>query len=161
MTSLAVNKPAQTRSIWPYAIIAVFILFASFIGYMVKQAMSTSVDLVSKDYYQQELEHQQRMEAVARTAALPGQVAVTYEPAVQELTLQLPARFAGQQATGKVQFFRPSDQTLDFNVPLQTNAAGAQHLSTAKLQDGYWRIRVEFEAAGQVYFVEKNITVTN
>ncbi|AYA37653.1 nitrogen fixation protein FixH [Hymenobacter oligotrophus] len=161
MTSLTVNKPAPQRSLWPYAIVAAFVLFALFIGYMVKQAMSTQVDLVSKDYYQQELRHQQRMDAVARTNALPGAVDVAFDAATDELTLQLPANLAGQQATGKVQFFRPSDQTLDFAVPLQADATGTQRLSTAKLKPGYWRIRLDFEAAGQAYFVEKNITVAN
>ena len=37
--------------------------------------LRTSVDLVSQDYYAQELRHQQRMNAVARTAALPVLVA--------------------------------------------------------------------------------------
>ncbi|GAB2949946.1 hypothetical protein GCM10027048_13880 [Hymenobacter coalescens] len=159
MSTLTVNKPAPQRSLWPYAIIAVFVLFGTFIGYMVKQAMSSSVDLVSKDYYEQELQHQQRMEAAARAAALPG--AIRYQAAADELTLQLPAALAGQQPTGKVRFFRPSDQHLDFTVPLQPDAAGTQRLSTAKLQPGYWRVRLDFEAGGQAYFVEQNVTVAH
>ena len=41
---------SKKRSLWPYAIIAVFVLFAGYIGYMVQQAMRTTVDLVSPDY---------------------------------------------------------------------------------------------------------------
>ncbi|OON66230.1 FixH family protein [Hymenobacter sp. CRA2] len=161
MTTLTVNKPApaQQRSLWPYAIIATFVLFACFIGYMVKQAMGTSVDLVSKDYYEQELQHQQRMNAVARTAALPGTVTLTHTAGT--LTLQLPASLRGQEVSGKVQFFRPSDQTLDFSVPLRPDATGAQQLSTTKLKPGYWRVRLDFEAGGQPYFVEKSMVAGN
>ncbi|MCC3159158.1 FixH family protein [Hymenobacter sp. 15J16-1T3B] len=163
MTTLTVNKPApaQPRSLWPYAIIAAFVLFAGFIGYMVRQAMRSSVDLVSKDYYEQELRHQQRMNAVARTAALAQGVQVTYQLAERRLTVQLPAALAGQDPSGQVQFFRPADQTLDFTVPLQPDAAGRQQLSTARLKPGYWRVRLDFEAGGQPYFVEQSIVVGN
>jgi nitrogen fixation protein FixH len=148
-------NPTKTRTIWPYAIIAVFVLFAGYIGYMVQQAMRTTVDLVSPDYYQQELAYQQRMESVARTAALPAPVELRYEAAAQRLTLQLPPAIAGQLVQGEIHFFRPSNQQLDFRLPLQT---GAQQLfSTAKMQPGYWRVRVDFTAGGQPYFVEKQL----
>jgi nitrogen fixation protein FixH len=160
MTTLAVNKPAPQRSLWPYAIIAAFVLFGCFIGFMVRQAMSTSVDLVSKDYYAQELAHQQRINAAARTAALPaGTLDARYDAAAATLTLLLPARLAGQQPQGQVQFFRPSDQSLDFHVPLRVDAAGQQRLSTAKLRAGYWRVRLTFEAEGQAYYLEKDVVV--
>ncbi|WP_400191590.1 FixH family protein [Hymenobacter sp. B81] len=161
MPSLVVNKPAPQRSLWPYAIIATFVLFALFIGSMVKQAMSSSVDLVSKDYYRQELEHQQRMEATARTRALAAEAVVRYQAAAHQLEVQLPAALQGQALSGTVQFFRPSDQTRDFSVPLQPDADLRQVLSTARLQPGYWRVRLDFSADGQRYFVEQNVTIPN
>ena len=147
--------PIKTRTIWPYAIIAVFVLFAGYIGYMVQRAMRTSVDLVSADYYQQELAYQQRMESVARTAALPAPVQLRYEAAAQRLTLRLPAAMASQAVQGEIHFFRPSDQKLDFRLPLQ--AGPNQQFNTAKMQAGYWRVRLDFTADGQPYFVEKQL----
>ncbi|MDB5236470.1 MAG: hypothetical protein JWR44_3463 [Hymenobacter sp.] len=148
------------RNFWPHAIIATFVLFASYIGYMVQQAMSTSVDLVSADYYQQELAYQKRMESTARTAALPAPVQVHYERATQRIRLQLPPSLAGQAVQGTLHFFRPSDQTLDFKLPFEpTGDPALQELSTAKLQPGYWRLRMDFTAAGQQYFVEKKLSI--
>jgi nitrogen fixation protein FixH len=146
------------RSIWPYAIIATFVLFAGYIGFMVQQAMRTSVDLVSPDYYKQELAYQQRMESAARTAALPAPVQVQYEAEAQRLSLQLPPELAGQAVQGTVHFFRPSDQKLDFELPFSPRG-GAQQLSTSKLQSGRWRIRLDFTAGGQQYFQEKELTI--
>jgi nitrogen fixation protein FixH len=150
----ATTKP---RTIWPYAIIAVFVLFAGYIGYMVQQAMRTTVDLVSPDYYQQELAYQQRMESVARTAALPAPVQLRYEAAAQRLTLQLPPTMAGQTVQGQLHFFRPSNQKLDFTLPLQNGTH--QQFNTAKMPPGYWRVRLDFTAGGQAYFVEKELTL--
>ncbi|GAB2781300.1 nitrogen fixation protein FixH [Hymenobacter luteus] len=147
------------RTFWPYAIVAAFVLFAGFIGYLVQQAMRTSVDLVSPNYYQQELAYQQRMETVARTAALPAPVEIEHDAAARRLTLRLPAAMAGQQVRGQVHLFRPSDQHLDFSLPLQPSATLQQQISTARMQSGYWRVRLDFTADGQAYFVERNITL--
>ena len=152
--------PTSRRNPWPYAIIATFVLFAAYIGYMVQQAMRTSVDLVSADYYQQEIAYQKRMESVARTAALPAPVVVRYEAAAQRLTLRLPPSLARQAVRGTLHFFRPSDQTLDFKVPFApTGDSARQQLSTSKLRPGYWRLRLDFTAGGQQYFIEKELTI--
>ncbi|TGD79771.1 FixH family protein [Hymenobacter wooponensis] len=153
------TTPQSSRSFWPYAIVLVFVLFGSYIGYMVSQAMRTTVDLVSPDYYQQELRHQQRMDAVARTAALPAPVELAYKAAQHQLTLQLPVELAQGAPQGQLHFFRPSDQLLDFTLPLTLNAAGTQQLSTAQLRPGFWRVRLELQAANQAYFLEKDLLI--
>ena len=148
------------RTFWPYAIMATFVLFAGYIGYMVQRALRTTVDLVSPDYYQQELRYQQRMESVARTQALPAPVRVQYEPAAQRLTLALPPALAAQAVRGQVHFFRPSDQKLDFTLPFAPGGARhAQQLSTRRLQAGLWRLRLDFTASGQRYFIEKELYI--
>jgi nitrogen fixation protein FixH len=152
------TSPSPQASRWPSAIITVFVLFAGYIGYMVQQALRTSVDLVSPDYYQQELVYQQRMETVARTAALPAPVELTYHAEAQELRLQLPAALAGQALQGQMHFFRPSDQKLDFVLPLLPTA-GQQRISTAAMQPGYWRVRLDFTASKQPYFIEQEVVV--
>jgi nitrogen fixation protein FixH len=145
---------------WPYAIIATFVLFASYIGFMVRQAMRTSIDLVSADYYQQEIAYQKRMESVARTAALPAPVQVCYEREAQRLTLKLPPSLAGTPMRGTLHFFRPSNQQLDFELPFTpTGEVPQQQLNTTRLRPGYWRLHLDFTAGGQEYFVEKELSI--
>ena len=151
---------ATQRTLWPYVIIAAFVLFASYIGYMVQRALRTNVDLVSADYYQQELRYQQRMESVARTQALPAPVQVQYEAADQRLTLALPPALAGQAVQGELHFFRPSDQHLDFTLPFAPSGEPRQQqVNTSRLQTGYWRLRLDFTAGGQPYFIEKELVI--
>ena len=157
MTTSATSPPK--RSIWPYAIMAVFVLFAAYIGSMVYQAMQTDVTLVSADYYQKELVHQQRMEAVARTAALPTPVLMQHEAISRHLTLELPAALAGQAVQGQVHFFRPSDKALDFSLPLQPAADRRQVVNTSKMAAGLWRVQLDFKAGGQAYFIEQDLTL--
>ncbi|MBC6612548.1 FixH family protein [Hymenobacter sp. BT507] len=148
-----------TRTLWPYAIITAFLLFGGYIGYMVSQTMRTNVDLVSPTYYQQELAYQQRIESVARTAALPSAVAIEYQAAEQQLRVQLPTTLSGQLLEGSIHFFRPSNLQLDFTLPLQPDSDLIQRISTQKTDSGFWRVRVDFTADGQSYFVEQDLTI--
>ena len=157
MTNPAVSPPK--RSAWPYAIVAVFVLFAGYIGSMVYRAMQTDVNLVSADYYQQELAHQQRIDAAARAAALPTPVQVRYDAASRYLTLQLPASLAGQAVAGQIHFFRPSNQKLDFTVPLRTAADLQQSINTSQMPLGFWRVQLAFTAGGRAYFIEQDLVV--
>ena len=157
MTTPAVSPPR--RSAWPYAIIAVFVLFAAYIGSMVYRATQTDVNLVSADYYQKELAHQQRMDAVARTAALPTPVQIRHDAASRRLTLELPAAMAGQAAQGQVHFFRPSNANLDFALPLQPAADLRQVVNTSKMVPGLWRVELDFTAGGQAYFFKQDLTL--
>ncbi|TGE24832.1 nitrogen fixation protein FixH [Hymenobacter aquaticus] len=151
--------PASQRTFWPYAIVIAFVLFAGYIGFMVQQALRTRVDLVSPDYYQQELAYQQRLETEVRTAALPAPVQVLLDAQAQRLTLILPAALAGPAVRGQVHFFRPSDQQLDFSLPLRFGPDNQQQINTGRMRPGYWRVRLTFTAGGQAYFVERNITL--
>ena len=157
MTTPAPAPPQRTA--WPYAIIAVFVLFAAYIGSMVYQAMRSDVDLVSADYYKQELVHQQRMEAVARTAALPTPVQLRHEATSHRLTLELPAALMGQAVQGQIHFFRPSDKVLDFSLPLQPAAEQRQTINTSQMAPGLWRVQLDFTAGGQAYFFEQDLTL--
>ena len=151
--------PSSKRSPWPYAIVAVFVLFAAYIGSMVYQAMQSDVDLVSADYYQKELVHQQRMEAVARTAALPTPVQLRHGATSRRLTLELPATLTEQPVQGQVHFFRPSNKALDFTLPLQLAPDRQQVVNTSKMAAGLWRVQLDFTAGGQAYFFEQDLTL--
>jgi len=47
---------------WGNKLVLVFIVFGAFIGYLVYQAVNTKYDLVSKDYYKDELRYQEKID---------------------------------------------------------------------------------------------------
>jgi hypothetical protein len=142
---------------WPKLIVAAFIGFALFIGNMVRQAMQTDVDLVSKDYYQQEIGYQKHINQVQATRQLAAQVAITQAAAAEQLSLVFPAGTSPAPGQGQVHFLRPSNARLDFTLPLQLNPEGQQHIRTAALAKGRWRVQLTWQRNGQDYFLEKEI----
>jgi len=140
---------------WPHAIMAFFaVLLLALVG-VVWMAVHQPSELVSTNYYDQEILYQGRMDAVRRTQALGSQVSVVY--AGSQVVVSLPREHAA--AVGKVHFFRPSDSHMDREFALKLDAAARQSIDVQALGSGRWRIRVEWAAGGETYFREENVVL--
>ncbi|GGK56036.1 FixH family protein [Rufibacter glacialis] len=147
----------KQRSLLPYLIIMVFVFFASYIGFMVYSAMQSDVNLVSQEYYAEELAYAQRMQQMTQARALEQPIHVMPVPAAEQLVIRFPVELAN--ATGTVHLFRPSDGKLDVIVPLQLNAEGLQLLSTATLKKGRWRVQLMVQKDGKEYYHVQEVTL--
>lgn len=152
MNSLA-SKPA--RNLWPHAIIAWFVIFAAALAAWITFAVRQNLDLVRPDYYEEEIRYQKQLDRLNRTAAVRHEIAVEYDAPRHEITLRLPATHAAERPAGHVQFYRPADAALDFEVPLAVDASGRQRIGTGGLTAGQWKIRVQWNAGGHDYFFEQ------
>ncbi|PQA60844.1 FixH family protein [Siphonobacter curvatus] len=139
---------------WGKSIILAFILFGSFIGFLVYRMMRTQVDLVRPDYYQTEMAYQQQIDRVAHTKTAKELVTMQYRPQKQQVQFSVP----NTVQEGKIQFFRPSDAKLDFTVAVRPGAA-AQTISTETLKTGYWRVKVTWSDGNQEYYTEEEIII--
>ncbi|WP_439880109.1 FixH family protein [Pontibacter sp. MBLB2868] len=149
----------KSFTLWPYAIIVAMVMFMSYIAMFVYKAMNQDVDLVSKDYYEQEIKYQDHINMVGRTKAA-GDVAIAFHPEKQDIIIQLPDHFKGQSITGKINLFRPSDEELDQELPLQLGRDLSQLIETKELQQGRWKVRITFTVEQETYFAEQTIQVT-
>lgn len=148
----------KSFTLWPYMIVGCMVLFMSYIAMFVYKAMNQDVDLVSKDYYEQEIKFQDQIDRVDRTKAA-GDVAITYNAEAHHILLQLPSTFKGQSVNGRVHLFRPSNEQLDQERPLQLGRDLSQLIETSELEKGLWKVRVSFAAENETYFAEQTIQV--
>lgn len=146
-----------TRNLWPFAIFAVFTCFAAGMSTMVVLACRSNTDLVSRDYYEQELRFQGHLDSLNRTQ--PFHATAKYDATSSRIVIALPAEHAGKTEDGKIQLYRPSAAGLDQEFKLATDAAGVQTLDVAGLKNGLWKIRVTWTVAGQEYFLEQKIVI--
>ena len=156
-TEVKPNK--STKTFWPYAIVLTFVLFVGYIGQFVYRAMQSSVDLVSTDYYQKELAYQQHINSLSRTALLAEEVQMNYLKEAYLLQVELPQSFQGKPIEGSVQFFRASNGALDFTVPFQPKTDLTQQFSIARLQTGFWKVRLNFNDGKDAYFKELEVNI--
>jgi nitrogen fixation protein FixH len=146
-----------TRNLWPYGIIATFVVFISGTLGLIVLASTQKVDLVSKNYYEQEIKYQTRMDDLDRTKQLGA--TATYNTADKRITISLPAEHAGKMIAGQIQLYRPSAARLDQRLKLEPDARGIQTLDASVLQSGLWKIRVAWNVAGQDYFLDQKIVI--
>jgi hypothetical protein len=98
---------------WGHKIIIVFVVFAAGILTLVTKSMRTKIDMVTPDYYGEELKYQQVIDGKQNAAALSSAVIVTQPE--EGVMLTFPPELQGKAITGKLTFYRPSDSGKDIH----------------------------------------------
>jgi nitrogen fixation protein FixH len=142
---------------WGTGIVIAFLVFAAGILTMVTISMNREVDLVSDDYYQQELRHQDQIESTKRSNVLAEQPSIGVSNFA--ITLRLPSVYSASGTNGTLTFYRPADRKKDFVVPLRLDSSNTQIVRTASLQKGLWRVKVRWSQQNQTYYHEEPIMI--
>ena len=135
---------------WGHGVIIAFILFATLIISLVVGSIRQNVELVSPDYYAQEIRYQNRIEEIKNNQNLdkPAEIIAEKEQVVIKIFTANPI--------GNVVFFRPSDATKDFSLPLNVQE-NSQIIPTQNLEKGLWRVKITWESDKKTYFHEQKI----
>jgi hypothetical protein len=139
---------------WGHKIIIVFVLFAAGILTMVTKSMRTRIDLVTPDYYGEELKYQQVIDGRKQAQNLSSPVMISQEE--YTITLAFPKEMQGIPLTGKVLFYRASDSGQDVTIPVKS---GRLTLSKDHLHKGSYRVQMQWQANGKKYFQENMMMV--
>jgi hypothetical protein len=147
-----------TRNLWPYGIIAAFVVFLSGTAGLIVIAATHPQSLVSGNYYEQEIKYQGRIDGAAR--AKQSGAAVNFDAAARRMVVSLPAAQVSRDLAGRIDLYCPSAARLDRQYELQPDADGRQSLDLAALPEGPWEIRVSWNTGGQEYFLGRKIVIT-
>lgn len=135
-----------------YGLFVIFMI--SLVTLCIKQK---DVTLVSDDYYKKEIAYQEEIEKHRNTEQLASAIQIAYASDKQEVSLSFPEEQKG--ATGKIQFYRPSDARKDVTFDLVLNQTTTQQIPVARLAKGLWVIKIEWEKAGKAYLKEEKIVL--
>ncbi|MDR3716393.1 MAG: FixH family protein [Puia sp.] len=149
------NHPFRMN--WGNRLLLVFVVFGSMISYMVWRCMETPVDLVTKDYYKDELVYQDVIDGARKAAALSGSVILRQE--TNTISVQLPPEMRNTQVSGHILFYCPSDVARDRNLPLTPDAGGRQEIDTHRFLPGHYRVKIGWESRGIRYFSEQPFVI--
>ncbi|MVM38575.1 nitrogen fixation protein FixH [Spirosoma sp. HMF3257] len=139
---------------WGKSIILVFVLFAGFIGTMVYQMTRERIDLVSENYYQNEIEYQQHIDRVSN-ARLNSATTMTYQADQQQVVFVLPSALQ----KGEITFYRPGDSKQDFRVTITAQHPIRQVIPTKSLEKGNWRVQFTWSDGQREYYKEEQIFI--
>ncbi|WKN41135.1 FixH family protein [Tunicatimonas pelagia] len=141
---------------WGWKIVVAFSLFGIFIGVLVFRSFQQTIDLVSEDYYQQELGYQERIDKIANSQSLDSPL--TFAQQAQQLVVQFPDDLTAN-VEGNIQLFCPSDMRNDRTVAIALNSDQQQIIPTNKLAKGYYKVKVDWVSGDAAYFTEESIFI--
>jgi nitrogen fixation protein FixH len=129
--------------------------FVILILVMVCMAMNQKFDLVSKDYYEQELKYQDRIDKTDRTHALSEQM--TWQVNPDDLLLKFPDQFKGKTINGTIYFFRPSDETMDKKINIAVDTSLFFRVNRDQLKKGFYKMQIDWNVNNREYYNESVI----
>lgn len=142
---------------WGYRVTILYLGFAALIIYFVTRSVNEKVDLVTPDYYAQELKYQDKIESISRTNELTTSMVIEYNDA--GLNVMFPTDFKGKKIEGSIHLFRPSDNTKDVSIDIAPDGNLNQNIPTDALTKGLYRVKVDYTVEGASYYSEKQIVI--
>ncbi len=136
--------------------IGVFMVFI--LQYVIRVQMDSKYDnqLVTEDYYQQEQEVDGKREREIAALKLNDKVVIKTNNRGVEITFPKDLDF--QNISGKIFLYRPSNQDLDFDIPISLSSSNLL-IPNTNLVDGRWDIAVEWEYNNRSYRNVERLTI--
>ncbi|PWH84543.1 cytochrome C oxidase Cbb3 [Algibacter marinivivus] len=142
---------------WGTGIVLAFIGFISFIMYFI---ITMNVDnkydhdLVSEDYYADELQYQNDINKLENANTL--ETNLSYEKTAEGLVIHFPETVNYKDITGKLFLYRPSNKQLDFETAISLSNPYLL-IPDKRLVDGRWNIKVDWQYKGKSYLFKESI----
>jgi len=141
----------QSRFHWGWRIGIIYTTFAlATIGFMIF-SFTQKVDLVSQQYYADELQQDAKMLAETNVMNLSEDLDLHLDGTL--LTIQLPNIPDG----GMIHLYRPSASDLDTHIKIVGGTA-IQTYSTTQLAEGLWIAKVEWTIGQKSFYAERRFT---
>lgn len=154
------NPPSRASfNPWPISIIAFFTVAVFGCGAFVAFCSRHPADLVSADYYEQEIRYQSQIDGRQHAQERARSATVIYDSKTRLISICLPAVDSSSQVVGKVQLYRPSAMDLDREFPLVPKAGGVQEIDASTMLPGLWKVRVSWTVGAQDYFVDQKLVI--
>ena len=142
---------------WGTGIVLAFVGFISFIMYFII-TMSVNdkydFDLVTEDYYGQELEFQNDIDKEANSKTLKTNI--NWKKTEDGLQIHFPEDLDINKIEGKVFLYRPSNKQFDFEIPISLSTHNLL-IPDKRLLGGRWNIKVDWKYNDNSYLYKTEI----
>ena len=144
---------------WGHKIALLYISFVVMTLAFVFYFMGQKVDLVTDDYYKEEIQYQDQIDRVKNATSLKDPIDVSYSPAEKKVNISFPKSQAGDVIKGNIFFYRPSNSAEDRKFAIHPEDTGVQSIYVGSFHNGLWKIKILWSTGGKEYYYEKMITL--
>ncbi|HEV8270455.1 MAG TPA: FixH family protein [Chitinophagaceae bacterium] len=139
---------------WGYKITFVYIAFVVGMGFLVFKASSQKFDLVTKDYYDQELKYQQVIDQAANSSRLSAPVTVERDEG--ELKISFPDEMKNRKKMVDFYLYYAADAKKDFRKSFELNENETVQALPVGMK-GMYELKLSWEAEGVKYYFERKL----
>ena len=136
---------------WGTSIVIAFGLFMAFILFFVFKVQSNPKydnELVVEEYYKHDARFQEEMQKIQSAEDLA--IKPKIEAFEKGIKITFPSEFNPKNIKGKVSLYRPSNQKLDFEIPISLSDATLL-IPEKKLVGGRWDITLNWSYEGKEF----------
>lgn len=141
---------------WGKGIIIALALFIGFILYMVIQMAQKQTDLVEPDFYEKQMDIDNRVLATENAIVYEEDFVISQD--VDNISIAFPKELEMEKAKGLIHFYRPENAKLDRKFPVAV-VNFEQFFPKKDLTAGNFRIKMEFKIGPTRYYIEKKVSV--
>ncbi|MBK9638010.1 MAG: FixH family protein [Bacteroidetes bacterium] len=139
----------------------IILLYTAFVGgmlFLVYKCTQQNIDLVSADYYAQEIKYQEKIDRLNNSQHQDVRLEVAYAASEGMIQIKYPASSTSKNTTGEIVLFRPDNSKLDFKIPIDI-IDGIQNIPSQKLIKGLWRVKSSWSTNDTPYYQEERIII--
>lgn len=139
---------------WGHKILLVYLLFVAGIVFLVIRSMNEKIDLVTPDYYAEELAHQKTINEISNVDKLNGKIEIQHQ--TDSIHIKFPKDFNGLKLKGTFKLYCPSDLNNDFtdSFTIYNNVLGLKIQSQKK---GLYEIHLKWQSDTSIYYYQQRI----
>lgn len=141
---------------WGFGIFAFYTAFVVFILYLVFRSSQEQVDLVTEDYYEQELNYQNVI--IKKNNAIELDTGLSYTINKMKVALVFPPN--QEDIEGGITFYRASNKSFDKDFVIELDGENRMNVDLESSPLGLYKMMVNWKADSIDYFVEKDIYLT-
>lgn len=137
-------------------IVVLYLSFVALIVALVVMSYVQKVDLVSDDYYAQEMKFQDKIDAINNEKGLVGSIHHSING--NEITIAADSSLLSADFEGTIHFFRPSDSSKDIHLKMNF-VNNTQAIDSKQLVHGAYKLQLSWTSNQKKYFKEEVIFI--
>jgi len=134
---------------WGHGITLFYIIFVGTLLTVLIKSFGVDHSLVVDDYYAKDIAYQSHYDKSVNSIK-SNNLKVNYDSDNGQIVLAIED---DSPATGSIQFYRASDKSKDFIVPISSNN---MEIPVSHLSVGKWRVKIDLAIDGKAYYQEKD-----
>ena len=141
---------------WGYKILLVYLAFIVGILILVYKSSSQKVDLVTENYYQQELKYEQKIDQAERAQSLSSPL--RYEVNKNEISIFFPEEMKDKNISTEILLYYPADESKDSVYNLETSS-GKLTIVLPEKDKGMYELKMDWKVDTTKYYSEHKVLI--